>query len=164
MNLRKYIKESVSKNIKSAYNIYGENTYLFFAERFATSKEKGGKKFEQIIFTIDFEDFGLSCSSKFNTLFDCDSLYVEYAISMLENDTMEEFYKACLLLSKNRLIESIKTYDKINAEYEKTGHLPYPYTNKKRYAEYTSSVNKYRKIVESIDIVETDLKHLNAFA
>jgi hypothetical protein len=161
MDKRKYIsEESINsrtdgKGKSFAQYIHGENTRVMFVDRNQGPDSYNGEKFNRIIFSIDFNDLGLSITSKFKDS-GKDGLLVQYALDLMENDTFEEYYKVALLLTKERLAGSVKSTDELLIKFEK-GEYAYPIT-KKNVSSYRTSNEKYRVAINSIDVTRKDLK------
>lgn len=169
MKLRKYINQTPvyqyanKRGCIFAYNVHAENTRLHFIERLQGPGRYDGQRWEQIIFTIEFIDTGLSCTSKVkNTCYvDSENLYTAYALDLMEYNTYEEYYKAALLITKNRLKRSMDSFENAEKEYKKTGFWPYPYNLDVKM--YTNSYKLDKKTHASIDITEKDLKFIDNY-
>jgi hypothetical protein len=169
MKLRKYINQTPiyqytnNRGCIFAYNVHAENTRLHLIERLQGPGRYDGQRWEQIIFTIEFIDTGLICTSKAkNTYYeDNESLYTNYALDLMEHNTYEEYYKVALLITKNRLQRSINGFENAEKEYKKTGYWPYPFNTDP--SMYRRSYNLDKKTHASIDITEKDLKFIDNY-
>jgi hypothetical protein len=166
MENRKYLSEEPinsrtdGKGKTFAHNIHGENTRVMFVERHQGPDKFNGHRFNRMTFTIEFIDIGLTITSKFKDS-ERDALLVQYALDLLEDDTFEEYYKATLLLTKERLTRSVEQMDEMLANFDK-GVYTYP-VHKGNVGEYRSRNEVYRNAVNSIDITTKDLKYFEQY-
>lgn len=167
MENRKYISEEPinsrtdGKGKTFAHEVHGENTRLMFVDRHQGSDSYNGRRFNRITFTIDFKDIGLSITSKFKDSNHEDAQLVQYALDLMEYDTFEEYYKAALLLTKQRLIDSIEQMNDLLQKFDKGEHA-YPLT-KANVEDYRNSNKTYQKVVDSIDVTKKDLKFFDQY-
>jgi hypothetical protein len=143
MKLRKY------KSIEDIYSrtdgtgvicgsmIYGENTTVHVADRFQGESSFNGHKWNQIIFSVTFEDMGLSMTIKSKDTHQKEGKYVQYAQDLLEETSREEFYKVALIIAK---IHLQTTLNLLSESYERDN-----------------------KIINSIDATEDDLKYFEPY-
>lgn len=141
-----------------AYKLIGENTNVIFIERL---QGKFRKEFYNILFTIEFTDTKQSNTTRSSELFRDESLYVQYALDLLEQDSLEEYYKTALLITKNRLIKSIDSFKKSQIIKNTTGYWPYPIcTNPTMYKRWFLNDEK---LLKTIDVTKDDLVYFNSY-
>jgi len=167
MNNRKYIStepqnsRTDGKGVTFAHHIYGEDTTVHFIERFQGEAKRIGNKWEQLIFTITFEDigFGMTCKSKSTS--SEESVYVEYGLSLMEEESLEEYYKTALMITKIHLKNSVKSMQSLFDDYEKGKHCWPLYKGNIKMYKSSHEINK--KALESIDIEQSDFKYIKSF-
>jgi hypothetical protein len=143
MKLRKYksIEDINSRTdgtgVVCGSMIYGENTTVHVADRFQKESSFNGSKWNQIIFSVTFEDIGLSMTIKSKDTSPKEGKYVQYAQDLLEETSREEFYKVALIIAKIHL--------------QSTLHLSKEY------------LERDTKIIDSIDTTEDDLKYFKPY-
>jgi hypothetical protein len=167
MKKRQYINEEPiysheNKKIIGC-NIFGENTNVHLLERMQGSCKYNGSGDNKIIFTITFEDSALICTSKVKDTshLDNEGLYATYALDLMEDHTYEEYYKAALLITKNRLKRTMNSFEEAEKAYTKTGFWDWPYNTDPKM--YRRSYNLEKMVYESIDITEKDLKYISNY-
>lgn len=170
MNNRKYIREeginsrTDGKGKIFAQKVYGENTEVHFIERFQGPERKYNSSGlnNRITVSITFTDIGCGMTSKYKDCYDYnESILVQYALDLMEYDTLEEYYKAVLLLTKNSLTRSVNSMDVLLAKYD-AGEHAWPVT-KKNVAGYRSSNETWRKVLSTLDITDADLKFFEQY-
>jgi hypothetical protein len=163
MNNRKYIREeginsrTDGKGRIFAHEILGANTRVHFTDRQQGPDSYNGQKFNRIIYTIEFTDFNCGMTTKHK---DCygheEALLVQYALDLMENETLEEYYKAVLLLTKISLEQQTKDTDALLAKYDAGKHA-WPIESKKDAIQRRKSNERWKKVLSTLDITKNDL-------
>jgi hypothetical protein len=163
---RKYLSEKPLNSMadgsgkETGYLIIGKNTKMHMVYRYQGSDSYNGRHFNRIIVSIDFEDKGLSVTSKFKDSHPNERLLVNYALDLMEDSTYEEYYKAVMILEKNRLSNAALQLKESIAKFERG---EYSYITKKNANENRKILALYQDIVDSIDISTKDLKYFEQY-
>lgn len=147
-----------------ANRIYGENqTEVSFIQRLqGETKEDRHTKYNRVIFSITFGDVKVHITNGYNDKHDYkQSLYVNYALDLMEQNSLEEFYKVALLLTKSFLEKYIEFFNRHKQERQKKGYWSYPIIESPR--TYIRRNAKNKKIVKSIDVTEEDLVYFKSY-
>lgn len=167
---RKFISQKYQHQYKDGSGtpykaiITAENTTLTVVEKFQGPWRYDGDRGNKILFTISFEDTGLSICSKVkdHLIEDKAGYYAKYALASMDVcENYEEYYKAALLITKNSLKRQMDSFKEAEAKFKKTGYWPYPYNTDVKM--YKNSYKLDKKTFESIDITEDDLDFFKAF-
>lgn len=168
---RKFISQKYQHQYKDGRGtpykviVTAENTTMRVVEKWQGSWKYDADKGNKILFTISFEDTGLTICSKIKDHWTIDNqgMYAKYALTCMEMcDDYEEYYKTALLLTKNDLKRQIESHEKEKLNFKKTGSWSWPInTNPKLYEGY---YKLHKKTFNSIDITEDDLQFFKAFS
>ncbi len=152
-----------NKGYVFAHTIHGENTEVYFIEKLqGRARSKGRTKNRKfLIFSITFKDTGLSITSGVHRTFPEEFRYAYYAVDLMEQESLEEFYKTALLITKNRLIAQTQGFQKEEENFKKTGYWSYPINTDPRI--YKSSNKLSLKTLKTIDIEESDLEYFGPY-
>ena len=89
-----------------AHEIFGENTRVQFTERRQGEGSYNGQKWNQLLFSIKFKDVGFSMTCKSKDIWQDQKIFVEYGLAVMEEESLEEYYKAVLMITKIHLENS----------------------------------------------------------
>ena len=149
------------KGVPFACEIRGENTKIVAVDRSQRPADFNGKHWNQLVFTISFEDTGFSMCIKAKDTHANERMYVTYGSDLYEQDSKEEFYKICLLIAKQSLKSSIHTIEELHKKYLKGEHS-WPLT-KLNVKSYLKSLDLDKRTLQTIDIEDTDLIYLKQY-
>lgn len=141
--------------------IKGKQTTVHLVERLQGDGRYNGDRWQQVICTVDFLDLGFSITLKSKSTYPDEALYVEYALSLMEEDSLEEFYKTVLLLASIHLNNSITSGEDLYQKYLR-GEYSYP-LNKTNVKEHLNRIKTYKKVLSTIDVQESDLNYIESF-
>lgn len=159
---RQYKSEHAEKNnagIIFAHNIYGQDTNVHFMERSQGFNKSVYGDSNRIIFSIKFEDFNFNIISKVQDTNEIEGNYVKYALTLIEDNTLEEFYKTALLITKKRFEIAVKSELKA---FEEMKRLYKDYTIEDSYKTRKQSVDTLQKILKTLDVEESDLLYFKS--
>lgn len=164
MNNRKFIREeginsrTDGSGIITAHYLHGENTKLFFKGKSQGPQSINGNTYNRMTVGVYFLDTGPDMMIKFSDKHGgLESLLVQYALDVMEDDTYEEFYKAILMLTKVHLEETIESgREWLNKYYR--GEYAWPITSESVHR-YERSNEQYVKAYATLDVTTADLKY-----
>lgn len=166
MRNRKYLGEKPinsrvdGSGTNTAHRIFGEDTSLHVTWRLQGHDNYNGHKFNRTIVSIEFKDLGLSMTYKFKDS-GHNGLLVQYALDLMEYETMEEYYKAILILVKESLMRTVESTFEALAKYDR-GEYVYP-INKDNVDMYRRHNAQYQKAADSIDTTTDDLRFFKKY-
>jgi hypothetical protein len=142
----------------TAHWLHGEKTKLFFKGSSQGPQRINGYTYNRMTVGVNFLDTGPDMMIKFtDKRGDLESLLVQYALDVMEDDTYEEFYKAILMLTKVHLEKTIESgREWLNKYYR--GEYAWPITslNFKDYERYNE---QYVRAHATLDVTTADLKY-----
>lgn len=142
-----------------AHKLHGENTIVHFQEKLQGLRSY--RNFEVIIFSITFCDFEHTHSSKYSVNHPTEGMYVKYALDLLEENSLEEYYKTALLLTKKTIENSIQSFEKSKLLRKKKGYWEYPINHSPK--NYICANALYKKILKTIDVEMSDLRYFEPY-
>lgn len=141
--------------------LYGERTSVYFIPKLQGIMTKGKRLISKLMFSITFHDTGLIVTSRAQDADSDDWLYVKYALEMVKENNLEEYYKVALFITKKRLTISTQLFEQIMKDYSNTGLLPYYLFGKLDY--YRSAYKIEKETLKTLDIKESDLTYIDFF-